>query len=87
MALNCTSRCGASSYVEEVANGNWLEIEARLQALESVAGMPAVYSNETRPLASSVPQGRMIFNTSDNAPNWSNGVNWVDANGNNTDEI
>ena len=87
MALDCRSKCGASEYVEDVANPNWLEIEARLVALEAVAGMPAVYCNTTggpypaRPAANTVPVGRMIFNWDDKAPNYSDGVSWLDANG------
>jgi len=81
MALDCRSKCGASEYVEDVANPNWLEVEARLVALEAVAGMPAVYNNTTRPPANTVPVGRMIFNTDDDTPNWSNGTDWLDASG------
>jgi hypothetical protein len=88
MALDCRSKCGASEYVEDVANPNWLEVEARLAALEAMAGMPAVYNNTTRPPANTVPVGRMIFNTDDGqwggAPNWSTGSVWVDASGNET---
>jgi len=88
MALDCTSRCGASEYVGDVANTNWREIEARLQAIEALAGLPAVYNNTTRPAANTVPVGRMIFNTDDGqhggAPNWSTGAVWVDAAGNET---
>ena len=81
MALDCRSKCGASEYVEDVANPNWLQVEARLASLEAGAGMPAVYSNTTRPPANTVPVGRMIFNTDDDAPNWSNGTDWLDASG------
>jgi len=85
MALDCRSRCGASEYVEDVANPNWCQVEARLQVLESAAGVPLVFTYATRPAANSVPVGRMIFNTDEpegGAPQWSNGVNWVDASGN-----
>lgn len=90
MALDCRSKCGASEYAEDVANPNWLQIEARLVALEASAGLPAVYNNTTRPNPASVPLGRMIFNTDDNAPNWrgdADGVPvWVDASGNITSD-
>lgn len=43
---------------------------------------PASYSNATRPTASLVPAGVMIWNTDDTAPNYSDGVNWRDAIGN-----
>lgn len=46
----------------------------------SSAGM-ASYSNATRPAASTVPAFVPIWNTSDNAPNWSDGTNWRDASG------
>lgn len=39
------------------------------------------YSNTTRPAATSVAAGTMIFNTDDNAPNFSDGTNWRDADG------
>jgi hypothetical protein len=42
-----------------------------------------VYSNITRPNASTVPKGTEIFNSDDNAPNYSDGVaHWYDASGN-----
>lgn len=40
------------------------------------------YSNTTRPSAASVPVGSEIFNTDDNAPNYSDGADWRDADGN-----
>jgi len=40
------------------------------------------YDNTTRPDASTVVRGTPIFNTDDNAPNWSDGTNWRDAAGN-----
>lgn len=42
------------------------------------------YDNTTRPNASTLPAGSMIFNTDDGAPNWSNGTIWVDATGSHT---
>lgn len=87
MALDCRSKCGASEYVEDVANPNWLQVEARLASLEAGAGIPAVYCNDVggpypiRPAASTVPVGRMIFNWDDKAPNFSDGVDWRDASG------
>jgi hypothetical protein len=51
--------------------------------VSSGGGAPVgtTYSNTTRPTASTLPAGTMIFNTDDGAPNWSNGTNWVDASG------
>ena len=43
---------------------------------------PMTFTNATRPVATSVPIGTMIFNTSDSAPNWSDGTDWRDAAGN-----
>lgn len=43
---------------------------------------PVSYDNTTRPLPSNVPAGTWIWNTEDNAPNWSDGTNWRDADGN-----
>ncbi len=40
----------------------------------------AVFSNATRP-AQPVSVGTAIFNTDDNAPNYSDGTNWRDASG------
>lgn len=40
-----------------------------------------VYTDGTRPSASSVGAGTMIYNSSDNAPNFSDGTNWRDAMG------
>jgi hypothetical protein len=39
------------------------------------------YSNATRPAANTVPVFTSIWNTDDNAPNWSDGANWRDAAG------
>ena len=40
-----------------------------------------VYNNTTRPDASELTVCLPIFNTDDCAPNWSNGTDWVDADG------
>jgi len=40
------------------------------------------YSNTTRGAANLFTAGAMIFNTDDNAPNWSDGTSWRDAMGN-----
>ena len=59
-------------------------IEGKLDTL--IAGQPTqVYSNATRPAATSVGQGKMIWNSDDHAPNWAGGPSdnhWYDANGN-----
>lgn len=39
-------------------------------------------SNTSRPDASLVTPGTAIWNTDDNAPNWSDGTYWRDADGN-----
>jgi len=39
------------------------------------------YTNGTRPAANTVPLFTSIWNTSDNAPNWSDGTNWRDGAG------
>lgn len=88
MALNIISGCDASGY-GDVAKKNFMEIEARLTAVEHVAYPVGVFNNNippnpgARPILPNplYPKGVMIFNTDDNAPNWSNGTYWVDANG------
>lgn len=40
------------------------------------------YDNTSRPDADTVVRGTSIFNTDDNAPQWSDGTNWRDATGN-----
>jgi hypothetical protein len=45
---------------------------------------PLQYSNLTRPAATIFPVGSWIFNTDDNAPNYSDGTVWRDANGDET---
>jgi hypothetical protein len=45
-----------------------------------VAATP--YLAADRPDASDVAVGTSVFNTTDHAPNWSDGTNWRDANGN-----
>ena len=44
----------------------------------------ASFNDATRPLASGYPVGSSIWNTSDNAPNFSDGSIWRDAMGNAT---
>jgi len=86
--LNITSSCGASGY-GEVARANFAEIEARLTVVEHVVYPVGVFNNSlspnpgARPILPNplYPKGVMIFNSDDNAPNWSNGTNWLDANG------
>lgn len=41
-----------------------------------------VFADSTRPAASGVAAGGYVYNTDDNAPNWSDGTNWRDAAGN-----
>lgn len=40
-----------------------------------------IYANATRPAASSLKLGTQIWNSDDNAPNFSDGTNWRDATG------
>jgi hypothetical protein len=42
---------------------------------------PSEFSNVTRPSPSTYPVGGMIWNTDDEAPNFSDGTNWRDAMG------
>lgn len=51
---------------------------------DAVAALPggSVYSNATRPAANTFTAGMMIWNTDDNAPNFSDGTDWRDAAGN-----
>lgn len=42
---------------------------------------PGNYSDDTRPTATSLPVGTMIWNTSDGAPNFATASGWVDASG------
>ena len=39
----------------------------------------ALFTNVTRPLPTTVPVGQQIYNTDDNAPNYSRGPAWTDA--------
>lgn len=43
---------------------------------------PIVVDNSTRPSASDFEAGAYVWNTDDNAPNWSDGTDWRDAQGN-----
>lgn len=43
--------------------------------------VPPNHTNANRPDPSSVPVGFHIYNTEDNAPNYSDGTNWRDAAG------
>jgi hypothetical protein len=49
--------------------------------LASAAPGGRVYSNATRPAANTFTAGMQIWNTDDNAPNFSDGTNWRDAAG------
>jgi hypothetical protein len=82
MPLDITSSCGASGY-GEVARANFAQIEARLTVVEHVVYPIGVFANATKPVLPNplYPKGVMIFNTDDNAPNFSNGTYWVDAMG------
>jgi len=43
---------------------------------------PTTYNDTTRLAATSFAAGTWIWNTDDNAPNWSDGTNWRDSDGN-----
>lgn len=53
-----------------------------LTGLVAAAPGGTVKSNATRGAASAYSAGMMIWNTDDNAPNWSDGSAWRDAAGN-----
>lgn len=46
------------------------------------AAEPTRVDNTTRPEPGDVAVGTWVWNTDDNAPNWSDGTNWRDAQGN-----
>lgn len=50
-------------------------------AEDTFGGTAPSYSNTTRPAATGLRAGFMIWNTDDNAPNFSDGTSWRDANG------
>lgn len=50
-------------------------------SMGDVAGALEVFSNATRPDPSAVPVGHEIWNSDDNAPNYSDGTAWRDAAG------
>ncbi len=57
---------------EDLGNG-----EFRTESFNApVPEVIRVYSDSTRPAASTYPVGRGFWNTSDNAMNWSDGTNW-----------
>ena len=61
---------------EDLGNGNFRQTET--------TGMPAVesrqvYTDTTRPAATLFLPGTRIWNTDDNAYNYSNGTDWYDA--------
>jgi hypothetical protein len=43
--------------------------------------VPVAYADATRPAAANVPIFSAIWNTDDDALNWSDGTNWLDATG------
>jgi hypothetical protein len=43
--------------------------------------VPISYSDITRPAANTIPTFTPIWNTDDDALNWSDGANWRDSNG------
>lgn len=51
-----------------------------VRVMRSVTAAPA-FSDGSRPAADTVPVGGMIWNSGDNAPNFSDGANWRDASG------
>ena len=61
--------------IEDLNNGKFRETVFNAPALLHIR----VYSNATRPSATLYPAGFMIWNTSDSAPNYSDGTDWRDA--------
>ncbi len=64
-----------------------VDLEALLNALgirfndDTATLQVAAFSQAARPDPSSVPVGTVIFNTDDNAPNWSDGTVWRNSAG------
>lgn len=69
-----------------------IDLERRIDKLERVVirldtqernriPVDVVYSDGTRPSAALYPPGTRIWNSDDNAPNWSDGASWRDAAG------
>jgi hypothetical protein len=56
------------------------EKDSLVKALNQLNG--EVYNNASRPDASTIQEGSMIWNSDDKAPNFSDGTNWRDAVGN-----
>lgn len=50
---------------------------------DAVAALPGgrVFTNASRPAANTFTAGMQIWNTDDNAPNWSDGTAWRDGAG------
>ncbi len=55
--------------------------EASRGTTPGIASRVSAYSNAARPDPSSVASGTVIFNSDDNAPNWSDGVTWRNSAG------
>jgi len=58
-----------------------LNSDGTLVTVSGVALPLPSYSNSTRPDAGSISVGGAIWNTDDNAPNWSDGSDWRDGSG------
>lgn len=58
-------------------------INLLIEAVKALKTAPTltVYSDASRPAATSVPAGYIFFNSSDNFPNISDGTNWRDMSG------
>ena len=61
-------------------------VNAINRLIEAVKGLKTaptldVFSNTSRPSASSVPVGYIFFNSNDNFPNVSDGTNWRNMSG------
>jgi hypothetical protein len=54
-----------------------------IKALRTTPTLP-VFTNASRPAATAVPAGYLIFNSDDNFPNVSNGAVWKDMAGTTT---
>lgn len=53
-------------------------------AAQSGVNVLSVYTNATRPAATTMPAGGMIWNSDDAAPNTSDGTDWKDSAGSTT---
>lgn len=70
---------GVAGEVTDLRN----DVEEAFTTVEGMIGAPMlpIFNNMTRPNPALVPPGTAIFNSDDNAPNYSDGTTWLDAMG------